>query len=175
MKNIILLSLFTALVSLNAFGQEFPQPSKGKSLVYFARVSGAGAIINFKYFDGEKYLGKMNGVHYFAYECDPGEHVFWVAAENRDYVTADLQPDATYILEVRPVPGVIKAAVQLNPVSPDNTRIVKRVKKIMAKKEPKALKGQEEDMSFFIKNGMERYEAVKGKAKVAVVDPSWTF
>lgn len=64
MKKTLLLLLFTFVVSLT-FAQEFKKPAEGKALVYFVRFSGTGALINFKYFDGETYLGKMNGVHYF--------------------------------------------------------------------------------------------------------------
>lgn len=43
----------------------------------------------------------------------------------------------------------------------------------MAKKEAITLKGQDEDMTFFIENGMKRYEKVKNDVKI--IDPSWTF
>ncbi|WKN40425.1 hypothetical protein [Tunicatimonas pelagia] len=175
MKKPLLFIALALFSSFTVFGQEFQQPSEGKSLVYFARVSGTGALINFKYFDGEQYLGKMRGVHYFTYECDPGEHVFWVAAENRDFVRGDLKPNATYILEVRPTMGAVKAAVQLRPVSPDNEKMVKRVKKIIAKQRLKDPKGQEEDVSFLIESGMKRYQKVQDKSKVEVIDPNWTF
>jgi len=170
-KNYLLLvALFVTTIS---YCQEFQKPSSGKSLVYFARFNGTGAVINFKYFDGEKYLGKMNGVNYFTYECDPGQHLFWVSAENRDYITADLKPDATYILEVRPTMGVIKSAVKLMQISPEDKKQLKWVGKLVARKESVTLKGQDEDHSFFIKNGLERYD--KTKDKVISFNPDWTF
>ena len=172
MKKTILF-IVSFLVVTGVYCQEFQQPSEGKSLVYFVRFSGTGAVINFKYFDGEKYLGKMNGVHYFTYECDPGNHIFWAAAENRDYVTGDLKPDATYILEVRPTMGAFKAAVRLHPVAPDNEKALKKVRKILSKKEPVTLKGKEDDMSFFIENGIKRFEKIKNDVKV--IDSNWTF
>lgn len=155
------------------YGQEYQKPAEGKSLIYFVRSSGTGALINFKYFDGEKYLGKMNGVYYFVYECDPGKHIFWVASENRDFLTADLKPNATYIVEVRPTMGALKAAVRLHPVSPDDTKKLKQVNKLLTKKEPTTLKAQDEDMAFFIENGMERYEKIKDE--VEAMNPDWTF
>lgn len=166
------LLVLTFLVS-HAYGQEYEKPTEGKSLVYFVRSSGTGALINFKYFDGDKYLGKMNGINYFVYECEPGQHIFWVAAENRDYVTADLKPNATYIVEVRPTMGAFKAAVQLHPVSPDDAKKMKKINKILAKNTPSELKGQEDDMAFFIKNGMERYEKIK--SEVQALNQDWTF
>jgi len=126
---IVLLFLF-----ITEYCQEFNRPLEGKSLVYFVRFSGAGAVINFKYFDGEKYLGKMNGRHYFAYECEPGAHIFWVASENRDYIQGDLLANETYVIEVRPTMGAFKAAVRLHQVAPNHETTLKRVGKIMAKK-----------------------------------------
>lgn len=173
MKRLVQLSLLLCLAAPCTYGQQYEKPAEGKSLVYFVRSSGTGALINFKYFDGEKYLGKMNGVHYFVYECDPGKHIFWVAAENRDFLTADLKPNGTYIVEVRPTMGAIKAAVRLHPVSPDDAKKLKQVNKLLAKKDGKELKGQEEDMAFFIENGMERYEKIKNE--VHAMNPDWIF
>ncbi|MEL7006912.1 MAG: hypothetical protein AAFN93_29970 [Bacteroidota bacterium] len=79
MAKSVLLSALFILLNFTAFSQEVKKPAEGKSLVYFVRPSAAGALINFKYFDGEKYLGKINGANYFIYECDPGEHIFWAA------------------------------------------------------------------------------------------------
>ena len=173
MKTKVLHFLFITCLAYTASAQEFKQPSEGKSLVYFVRFAGTGAAINFKYFDGEQYLGKRNGVNYFTYECDPGEHIFWAASENRDFIKGDLKPNATYVVEVRPTMGGLKAAVRLHPVDPGNEKKKKKVKKIMAKKEAITLKGQDEDMTFFIENGMKRYEKVKNDVKI--IDPSWTF
>ena len=99
--------------------------------------------------------------------------VFWVASENRDFLTAELKPNATYIVEIRPTMGAVKAAVRIYPVSPENTKVLKRVSKLLAKNEPTELKGQEEDMAYFIKTGMERFEKIKADAKS--LNPEWTF
>ena len=170
-------TLFLLLVSIgslsSAFGQEFEKPAEGKSLVYFVRLSGMGALINFKYFDGDKYLGKINGSNYFIYECDPGEHIFWVAAENRDFIKGELKPNSTYVIEVRPTVGAFTSAVRLHPVAPDDEKALKRVKKMLSKKSPKELNGQDEDMDFFIKNGMDRYKKIE--SKVEVINSGYTF
>ena len=172
MKKLIFV-LVIGVLGFKAHGQEFDKPADGKVLIYFVRVSGTGAMINFKYFDGDKYLGKSSGRNYFTYECDPGEHLFWVAAENRDYVAGNLERGATYVLEVMPTMGAFKAAVKLNPVSPQDARTLKRIKKVLAKKDEIHLFGQEEDMDFFIKNGLERYEKIKDNVKM--VDTQWKF
>jgi hypothetical protein len=173
MKRLVQLLLVLLLSAQYAYSQVYEKPADGKSLVYFVRFSGVGALINFKYFDAEKYLGKMNGVNYFTYECDPGKHIFWVASENRDYVTADLKPNATYIVEVRPTMGAFKAAVQVHPIAPDDAKTLKKVNKVLAKNSPAQLHGKDEDMAFFIKTGMERYEKIK--TEVPSINPEWTF
>lgn len=173
MKKPIILIILILFTSFCAFSQEFAKPSEGKSLVYFVRFSPTGALINFKYFDGEKYLGKMNGPNYVVYECEPGNHVFWVASDNRDYIKGELKPNSTYIVEVRPTLGAVKAAVRLHPVAPDDEKTLKRVKKFASKKGPTVLKGEDEDMAFFIKNGMERYSQIESEVKE--INPDWTF
>ena len=174
MKNLIF--LFLSLISFSTvYSQEFDSPSEGKSLVYFVRSSGTGAMINFKYFDGEKYLGKLNGVHYFKYECEPGEHVFWAAAENRDYLEGNLKANSTYLVEVRPTMGAMKAAVRLHSVSPDNEKFMKKVSKIMSRRSASELNKTDEDLDFFIKNGIERFERLKSDGKVKTINSEDTF
>lgn len=167
---LVTLALFTVTTS---WSQELKKPAAGKSLVYFIRSSGTGALINFKYFDGEKYLGKINGRSYFTYECEPGEHVFWVAAENRDYLVGNLEANKTYIIEVRPTMGAFKSAVRLHQVSPDDHKKLKKLFKTLLERPEAILLGQEEDMAFFIKTGMERYERIKKKVKV--INQDWVF
>lgn len=171
MKNIYLIILIFA--SLSSYAQEYDKPAQGKSLIYFVRHSGVGALINFKYFDGEKYLGKINGVNYFKYECDPGEHIFWAAGENRDFLKGVLLADQTYIIEVKPVMGAIKAGVKLFQVSPTDEKTMKKVNKVLQKRSASKLKGQEEDHEFFIKNGMEKLERKAGEVKE--IDSNLTF
>lgn len=161
----ITLSLLLISISFFSFSQDFKKPSEGKSLVYFVRFSGTGALINFKYFDGDKYLGKMNGVNYFTYECDPGEHTFWAAAENRDFISGNLMANATYIIEVRPTMGAFKAAVRLHQIAPNDEKKLKKVNRIIAKRTESTLKGKEEDHSFFIENGLKRFEKIENEVK----------
>lgn len=122
MKRIVLLPMLIVLVTSDAFSQEFQKPHEGKSLVYFVRYGGAVALIDFRYFDGNKYLGKISGRNYFIYECDPGEHVFWLAAENKEFIKGELKPDATYVIEVRPYLRAVMAGVELNQISPSDKR-----------------------------------------------------
>ena len=164
----------------NSFAQNLATPAEGKSLVYFVRSSGTGALVNFKYFDGNTYLGKFSGLNYFILECEPGKHVFWVTSENRDFVEADLLPDKVYFIEVRPTVGAVKAAVKLFPVAADNQKGSAKLYKILAKKDPLALtekdfSEEEESLEFYIRNGMKKYEADKEKGKAITQLPAQLF
>ena len=173
MKKAAVLSIFIFMVTVNLFGQQFQKPSEGKTLVYFVRYQGSLALIDFKYFDMDKYLGRISGNNYIIHECDPGEHVFWVSAENREFITGDFKPDCTYVFEVRPFQRVVSAGVNLIQVSPEDKKALKNIKALLSKKVPAELKGQDVDQSTFIKAGMEQYQA--GKGKIKDLNPDWTF
>lgn len=164
----------------NSVAQQLATPAEGKSLVYFVRSSGTGALVNFKYFDGETYLGKFSGLNYFILECEPGKHLFWVTSENREFVEADLLPDKVYFIEVRPTMGAVKAAVKLFPIAADNQKGTAKLYKIIARKEPIALtekdfSDEQESLEFYIQNGMKKYEADKEKEKAIAQLPATFF
>lgn len=110
MKKLLVFFLF---ITNFAFAQELDTPKEGKVLVYFTRYDATGFLINFKYFDGDKYLGKFNHGKYMVYECEPGKHIFWSKAENFDFVEAELEAGRVYIIDSRPQIGAIKAGVNL--------------------------------------------------------------
>lgn len=163
-------TIFLMALATAAQGQELIPPSPGKSMVYFVRSLGSGALINFKYFDGEKYLGKLNGKGYLVYESEPGDHVFWVTSENRDFVEATLLPDKIYVIEVRPMPGVIKAALKLFPLANDDPKHRKRIFKLISKMTPywlgkEDVTAEQTDLEFYIQNGIKKYNLDKEKGK----------
>lgn len=163
MKKVSVAVLLFLLSLLPAFGQVIKTPSQGKALVYFVRPSGMGAIINFKYFDGEKYLGKFNAGKYLAYECEPGKHIFWAKAENMDFVEAEVEAGKVYVIEAEPMMGFIKASVQLLPLDKTDKRYNKRKKKIvkaLSKDESfvyNAAEDKEEDYADMAKRGLEKF------------------
>jgi hypothetical protein len=183
MKNyVIAVMVFIMLcICMPSRAQELLKPSPGKSLVYFVRFSGTGALINFKYFHGDHYLGKFSGINYFTYETEPVEHVFWVGAENRDFLEASLEADQVYLVEVRPTMGAFKAAVKVFSVDPDDTKTVGKIKKILGKKTPipmdnSAFSEEEESLDFYIQNGMKKYQTEKASGKsIAQLKPEQSF
>ena len=173
MKKATLLSLILLVVTVSLFAQQFEKPASGKTLIYFVRYQGSLALIDFKYFDQDKYLGRISGNNYVLYECDPGEHVFWVSAENREFITGDFKPDCTYVIEVRPFQRAISAGVNLFQVSPEDKKALKNIEMLISRNKKAELKGQDVDQSTFIKAGMEQYQA--GKGKIKDLNQDWTF
>ena len=171
MKKLILI-LFI-LTTLTSFAQDFQKPAEGKSMVYFVRYRGAKSLINFKYFDSEKYLGRATLINYFMYECDPGEHVFWVATENREYIKGDLKPNCVYVIEVQPYMRVAMGSADLHQIDPSDQKTLKKIANVIDNNEPSALLEKDEDQSSSIKKGMERYSQIK--EKVQKMNPEWTF
>jgi hypothetical protein len=168
----ILISFVLILIASSgiSLAQELEPPSPGKAKVYFVRFSGTGALINFKYFHGDEYLGKFSGVNYFIYETDPGQHLFWVGAENREFLEANLEVDQVYVVEVRPTMGAFKAAVKVLAVAPNDVKTVEKIKKALGKKPPIDLdkadfSDEAESLDFYIANGLKKYETNKAEGK----------
>jgi len=168
MKKTFLILLFCSFFS---FGQELDTPKSGKVLVYFTRYDATGFLINFKYFDGEKYLGKFNYGKYLVYECEPGKHIFWSKSENFDFIDADLQADKIYIIDSRPQMGAFKAGVKLiifNKELDNYDRYKKRIFKSIEKGEryltsEEELKNEEVEIKDLITKGLEKYNKLKSE------------
>ncbi|MFV8332115.1 hypothetical protein [Flavobacterium sp. GSP14] len=178
MKKFVTLLFFSLMFSFS-YSQELKKPSEGKSLVYFTRASATGFLINFKYFDGEKYLGKFNHGKYLVYECEPGKHLFWSKSENTDFLEAELEAGKVYIIDSEPQ-MVFKAAVKLIPFDNDSNNY-KNIKKYERKKESilKAISGAREyiisyeelaeakkDQEDLVKRSMEKYTKRKAEGEV---------
>ncbi|NME71074.1 hypothetical protein [Flammeovirga aprica] len=160
MKKSLLLLLFT-LFSFYGYAQSIEPAPTDKAVVYFVRSSSLGFAINFTYFDSTKVIGRFNGPKFLRYECDPGEHLFWARAENKDYVKADLEAGKIYVIDVIPQMGAIKAGLLLQPInSPDYK--MKKTQKLLTKgtsesfTEPELAVLQEQMEEVVIK-GLEKY------------------
>jgi len=191
MKKLYIFLVFTVLLStqLTTAQEKITAPTEGKAVIYLVRTSSVGSLINFKYFDGEKYLGKFNGRKVFRYECDPGKHIFWARSENVDYVEAELKANAIYILEVKANFGFVKAGVKFNTVDYGDKRQMKRIFKIFKKKKlidlnthelvdesEKIYENKTKEADRKIKNGLEKIAKKKAKGrKVKKITPEMTY
>ena len=159
---LIILGAITTMVN----GQDETNADE-KATVYFVRASSLGAVINFALFDGEQVIGRINGMKYMRYECEPGKHLFWARSENKSFVEAELEPGKTYLIDVIPQMGGIKAGVALMPVDKSNYKL-KRIQKLVSKKEPVSFDANElaklqSKFTDVIERGMSRYEKRKAK------------
>lgn len=130
-KGLILIFLLVFFAETNA--QTLKTPSEGKALVYIMRSNDLGGALNFRVYDKDIFLGALPSRAYFTYQCEPGEHLFWAASENRDFVEANLEANKTYVIDLRSKFGLVIAAVGVEPYSPDNKRHIKRIKKVLKK------------------------------------------
>jgi len=168
MKKHLLLFLFV----LNFFAsnaQEQDSISNLKATVYFSRANSLGFLINFTFFDKEKAIGRFDGVKYLKYECEPGEHLFWARSENKSFVEANLIAGQTYLIDVVPQMGGIKAAVKLVPVDVNNYKL-KPIQKLFASKKAEYfseidLQNLQNEMQEVIERGMEKYNEMKSSGK----------
>ena len=93
-----------------------PGPPAEKALVYFLRPSGMGFAINFQIWDSDHFVGLSQAKSYFAYECDPGKHLFLGFAENRVAIEADLEAGRSYYIGTNVRMGAWKARMDFTPV-----------------------------------------------------------
>jgi hypothetical protein len=92
-------------------------PSTEKALIYFMRPSGMGFAINFQIWDGDHFVGLSQAKSYFAYECEPGKHLFMGFAENRVAIEADLEAGKSYYIGTNVRMGAWKARMDFSPVT----------------------------------------------------------
>ena len=182
MKSVkFILILFVLALSSNVFSQKIvnqiiDKPSDGKSLIYIVR-SGAGPLLNFRFYDNEVFLGAINGGQYLVYECEPGFHTFWATSENRDFIDATLEPNAVYVLNAEGQMGVFLAGVNFKPLNPQEFadrklfyRVVKNDTKVIYAKSTA-------DKSENIAAGLAKYKDLiaKGSDKIEVLNPNMNF
>ncbi len=163
---------------------QLKKPQPGNSVVYFVRTNSMGAMINFRHFDYDKFIGKFSGEGFMRYECDPGEHVFWVGASNSSYVKANLEADKIYIIETIPEMGIAYAVVNIELIEKsDEKKIKKQKKRLFATLSNKNLDrspsiedlAQQSDYEKEIENGIKNYNERLEKNKVHILNPDQFF
>lgn len=161
--NAIFLILILGLSNYSiAIAQGFQPPSEGKAVVYFTRLNSTGSMVNFKYFDQDKFIGKFKGKNYMRYECSPGEHLFWVSAENKDFITANLKEGGTYIIIVEGKMGVMSAGVMF--LTSENESKLKRALALVNKKAPivtskTIIESENKELKEYIASKLSKYES----------------
>ena len=183
MKNIQKFLIFSTLLFGFVFStaqkittQAIDKPTEGKSLVYILKT-GAGAMLNFRIYDKDIFLGPLSGYNYLVYECEPGPHVFWAASENRDYVEADLQPNGVYVLNAEGQMGAFIASVSLKPLNPTEFKDQRLFFQMIKHGDKKLYVNNNDDKSENIKTGLEKYADLKttNSKKIKILENTWKF
>ncbi|MBB4807566.1 hypothetical protein HNP38_002872 [Chryseobacterium defluvii] len=167
---------FSAAFSQKVTTQAIDKPSEGKSLVYILKT-GAGALINFRIYDKDVFLGSLASGKYLVYECEPGQHLFWAGAENRDYIEADLEPNSVYVINAEGQMGAFVAGVNLRPMNPNEFKDKKVFYQVVKNGTKQLYAKSEEDKSESIAKAMEKYQELKSKNsnKIAVLTSGMKF
>lgn len=160
---ICILSIILLACSSITFAKGFQPPSKGKAVVYFARVTKWGGSTSFEYFHQDKYIGIFKKKNYIRYECDPGENLLWASSENKEFITTDLKEGGTYIVIVDVIMGGWKARVGFNPITEKDIEF-ERAKELILSKAPIVTPDDKIDkmnikLEGFIKEKLIQYEA----------------
>lgn len=134
-------------------------------------------LINFRLYDKDLFLGSLASGNYLVYECEPGEHLFWAGAENRDYVEANLEANSVYVINAEGQMGAFVAGVNLSPLNPNEFRD-KKVFYQMIKNDKKQLYTKlADDKSESIAKAMQKYQDLKNSKsnKIAVLTSNMKF
>ena len=167
--------LFTILFTLISTKQIHAQdrltpPSEGKAVIYFLRTQSLGSLMNFRLFDKGQIIAKYKGKNYVRYECDPGESIFWIKAENVDFIETDLEAGKIYLVETNAVMGAFSAGVKFKLVDYSDEKQMKRINKLLEEKDPKTfteeeLKKEQADNKLVIQRGMTTVVKKRKKGK----------
>ena len=161
--------LVAIMIMVSSRAQTIEPAPADKAVVYFARASDLGALINFTFFDSTQVIGRFNGYKYMRYECAPGEHLFWARSENKDFVRAKLEAGKIYIIDVVPQMGAVKAAVRMYPVNSKAYRL-RPILRLFSKRDAVTFSESELEriqlkMGESIERGMERADKLGDNMK----------
>lgn len=165
-----LFAAFLALLTVNGYGQGFTAPTKGKAVVYFVRVAAFQYSVPFTFFDGKSLIADFPSRHYFRYECEPGQHLFWASCDNKEFLPADLQPDKTYVVIAEALQGSGLPKVSLIPVTTKHKDFHKAKHMIFNRppleEDPETIKAENERMRGFIEKSVTEYQAANAKPEL---------
>lgn len=149
--------------TVNLKGHTPPRP--GKAVVYLLRVSALGFAVDFKYFNGNEFIGKSKGVSYIRTEVDPGEHVFWASGENQSFITVSAEAGKAYLVYVDVKMGMMSAQVNLSAVLPSQEERIQRGVEVINGHDPSTVSDAERSKIVaklnkrgYVKDKMDAYE-----------------
>jgi hypothetical protein len=146
---------------------DLAMPSPGKSKVVFLRPGSFAFAVHFGIHDGEQLVGKSSSSSYFAYECDPGHHIFSTSMDNVAFLNADLLPDRIYYVRVKAIFGTWIAGVKMFALYPDCAEFNwKKIPKTLTKLEKETITNEDVRRDAVkAKEYMEQLKEKQDKAK----------
>jgi hypothetical protein len=113
-----------------------PVPDEGKAIVVFYRPTPLAPMNRtgvLEIVDGEpKIVGKLMIHQRYAYQTDPGEHLFMVIGETADFMSANLEAGKTYYAMIIPRTGFWKVRFSFGPIHADGVNEPKIINGINA-------------------------------------------
>ena len=148
-------------------GPDFEMPAPGKSKVVFIRPGHMAYAVHFSVHDGERMIGESSSSEYFAYEGDPGHHVFSASMDNLSFLDANLLPDRIYYVRVQAVMGMWIAGVKMSALYPGCPDINwQKLPKIVSKLEKSTITSEDVEHDAKNKEGyMKRLKKYQDNAK----------
>jgi hypothetical protein len=108
--------LFTLVLSINSSlkAQDSLLVTKDKAIVYIVLNGLYRNFTHFDFYNNDRYIGDINAYSYIKCECSSGKQIFWVAADNNDFLTLNLTPNKLYIIEAEYKFGYFKGRQKLH-------------------------------------------------------------
>lgn len=101
-------------------GELVPSPPMDKAIVLFIRSSGYASEEDFFIWDRDELLGISKAQSYFAYQCNPGEHLFIGMADNHAALKAELAGGKKYYIGITLGMGDWQSQFDFVPVTKDS-------------------------------------------------------
>ena len=161
----ILLTLFCFTSILYSYSQGIYPPDEGKVMVYFERLAFTGSALLYEVFDKNEdtteSIGILTTPQYIQYECEPGEHLFWVNIEDifvsRYFADITLEKNRIYIFK-------LKGSGGFEVITPKSERIKQEINLIKNQKPQEYRFFRRKNDNWYTK-AMKQYEHYKSKKK----------
>jgi len=149
----------------NVDNYRFPEPTEGKAIIEFVKVTVNGWNAETMLFDGNQYIGSVWGVSHVRIEVNPGQHLFWMNITDKvGYLDANLEANKVYVVIID-MAATAFSNVGLSPLSMDDISLVDRAKQVIyghpvkvTSKEDIAKKQSYLEKKGFIEKQLENYE-----------------
>jgi hypothetical protein len=121
--------LVIGFILVSSFGaaQITRQMEEEPAHIYFTRVSKYATHAMFYVFDGDSLINVNEGVNWFRYDCQAGDHLLWITNRKyTDFVEAEVEAGKFYIIMIDVNIGYGKSSTRLRPLTIEDKDYQKR-------------------------------------------------